>query len=89
MNILITGACGHIGSYLVENLHKIKKVRKAFLIDSLESTNNIFSLDQKKDLLEVMTDLNAKAGQTEITEITVLQKKIHSHSTKITITIIT
>lgn len=37
MNILITGACGHIGSYLVENLHKIKKVKKAFLIDNLES----------------------------------------------------
>ena len=28
MNILITGACGHIGSYLIENLHKIKKVKK-------------------------------------------------------------
>ena len=24
MKILITGACGHIGSYFVENLYKIK-----------------------------------------------------------------
>ena len=24
MNLLITGACGHIGSYLAENIHKIK-----------------------------------------------------------------
>ena len=26
MNLLITGACGHIGSYLAENIHKIKKI---------------------------------------------------------------
>ena len=50
MNILITGACGHIGSYLVENLHKIKKVRKAFLIDSLESNrlDTLFNYKRKK-----------------------------------------
>ena len=24
MNLLITGACGHIGSYLAENIYKIK-----------------------------------------------------------------
>ena len=26
MNILITGSCGHIGSYVAENIHKIKKI---------------------------------------------------------------
>mgnify|MGYP003723694319 CR=1 FL=1 len=25
MKALITGACGHIGSFLAENIHKIKK----------------------------------------------------------------
>ena len=50
MNILITGACGHIGSYLVENLYKIKKVKKAFLVDNLTSNkiNSLFNLKKKK-----------------------------------------
>ena len=30
MNLLITGCCGHIGSYLVNNIHKIKKIKKNF-----------------------------------------------------------
>ena len=30
MNILITGSCGHIGSYVAENIHKIKKIKKHF-----------------------------------------------------------
>ena len=49
MNILITGACGHIGSYLVENLHKIKKVKKALLIDNLESNrlDTLFNYKKK------------------------------------------
>ena len=34
MKILITGACGHIGSYLSENIFKIKKVSKTILIDN-------------------------------------------------------
>ena len=28
MKLLITSACGHIGSYLVENIHKIRKIKK-------------------------------------------------------------
>ena len=34
MRILITGACGHIGSYIIENIHKIKKVKKVILLDN-------------------------------------------------------
>ena len=30
MRLLITGACGHIGSYLIENVHKIKKLKSIF-----------------------------------------------------------
>ena len=26
MKLLITGACGHIGSYLIDNIYKIKKI---------------------------------------------------------------
>ena len=28
MKLLITGACGHIGSFLAENIHKIKIVKQ-------------------------------------------------------------
>ena len=28
MNLLITGCCGHIGSYVAENIYKIKKVKE-------------------------------------------------------------
>ena len=46
---MITGACGHIGSYLVENLHKIKKVKKAILVDNVESNrfNALFNINKK------------------------------------------
>ena len=32
MNLLITGCCGHIGSYLVNNIHKTKKLKKLLLL---------------------------------------------------------
>ena len=47
MNLLITGCCGHIGSYLIENIHKIRKVKKTFLVDNLES-NRFYSLFKLK-----------------------------------------
>ena len=59
MNILITGACGHIGSYLVENLHKIKKVKKALLIDNLESNrlDTLFNYKKKNKIEFFKRDL--------------------------------
>ena len=53
MKIIITGACGHIGSFLVENLYKIKKVKKAILIDNMKTNkfNSLFKL--KKNLFLV------------------------------------
>lgn len=48
MKILITGGLGHIGSYLLDNINKIKSVKKIFVIDNL-STNRYCSLfDTKK-----------------------------------------
>jgi len=43
MKILITGGLGHIGSYLLENINKIKKIKKIYIIDNL-STNRYCSL---------------------------------------------
>ena len=49
MNILITGACGHIGSYLAENIYKIKKVKKVYLVDDLKNgrINTLFNSKKK------------------------------------------
>ena len=50
MKLLITGACGHIGSYLIKHIHKIKKINQIFLLDNFDSQrfNSIFNL--KKEL---------------------------------------
>ena len=51
MNLLVTGCCGHIGSYLVNNINKIKKIKKTFIIDNLNSTqvNSLFN-SQKRNI---------------------------------------
>ena len=43
MKILITGGLGHIGSYLLENIDKIRFIKKIYVIDNL-STNRYCSL---------------------------------------------
>ena len=60
MKILITGACGHIGSYFIENLYKIKKVKKAILIDNLKSNrfNSLFNNNKKNKVEFYLKDLN-------------------------------
>ena len=60
MRIIITGACGHIGSYIAENIHKIKKIKNTILIDNLESNRfcSIFNLRKKSNLKFYIKDLN-------------------------------
>ena len=60
MNIIITGACGHIGSYVAENIHKIKKIKKTILVDNLKSNRfcSIFNLHKKSNLQFYIKDLN-------------------------------
>ncbi len=62
MNLLITGCCGHIGSYLIENIHKIKKVKKTYIVDNLKSNrfSSLFNLDKKNNLKFYLLDLNNK-----------------------------
>ena len=51
MKILITGALGHIGSYVTENIYKIKKIKEAILIDNFESNNtsSLYNLKKKQN----------------------------------------
>tara|TARA_B100000767_G_scaffold272340_1_gene299781 strand:+ start:575 stop:1498 length:924 start_codon:yes stop_codon:yes gene_type:complete len=60
MNLLITGCCGHIGSYLAENIYKIKKIKKTYIIDNLESNRfySIFDSKKKNNLNFFKKDLN-------------------------------
>jgi len=63
MKILITGGLGHIGSYLLENIDKIKFIKKIYVIDNL-STNrycSLFNLPKtKKKIYFYQKDLSLK-----------------------------
>ncbi len=60
MKIMITGCCGHIGSYLIENLFKIKKVKKTILIDNLESNRfySLFNIRKKNNFKFLIRDID-------------------------------
>ncbi len=60
MKVLITGACGHIGSFVAENIHKIKSISKAILVDNLKSNrfNSLYNLERKNKLSFFLRDLN-------------------------------
>ena len=62
MKVLITGALGHIGSYIAENIYKINKVKETILIDNLKSnvTSSLYNLNKKSKLSFYIRDLNNK-----------------------------
>ena len=71
MNLLITGCCGHIGSYLVNNIHKIKKIKKCFIVDNFNSTqiNSLFNSKKKNNLKFYNLDLTKKNTLSEFNKI--------------------
>ena len=71
MNLLITGCCGHIGSYLVNNIHKIKKIKKCFIVDNFNSTqiNSLFNSKKKNNLKFYNLDLTKKNSLNELNKI--------------------
>jgi len=50
MNLLITGALGHIGSQLINKIYKLKNLKNVYLVDSARSNNLnvLFNLKKKK-----------------------------------------
>ena len=74
MKVLITGACGHIGSYLLENIYKIKKVKKTILVDNLESNrfNSLFNNLKKNNLSFFKRDLNDKNALKDFKNVDVI-----------------
>ena len=63
MKILVTGGLGHIGSYIIENINKIKNIKELYVIDNLYSNkiNSLFNLRKKKTkLFFINKDLSKK-----------------------------
>ena len=56
MKLLITGACGHIGSYLVDQIYKIKKIKEVLLIDNfnVHRYSTLFNLKKGKKLVSII-----------------------------------
>jgi len=60
MKLIITGGCGHIGSYVAENIFKIKKIKKTIIIDNFKSKSfcSLFNQKKKNKLEFHLRDLN-------------------------------
>ena len=71
MNLLITVGCGHIGSYLTENVHKIKNIKKTFIVDNLESNrfDSMFNSKKKNNLKFLIRDLTNKKSLDDLKNI--------------------
>ena len=71
MNLLITGGCGHIGSYVAENIYKIKKIKKTILVDNLESDRycSLFNLNKKNRLKFYRRDVDKKKSLDDFKDV--------------------
>ena len=71
MNLLITGCCGHIGSYLAENIYKIKKIKKTILVDNIKSNRFffLFNLNKKNNLKFYLRDVDKKNSLNDFKKI--------------------
>mgnify|MGYP001211586341 CR=1 FL=1 len=60
MKLLITGACGHIGSFIIERVKKIKKIKEVILIDNFNSHrySTLFNLGKSKKFSFYNIDLS-------------------------------
>lgn len=60
MKLIITGACGHIGSFVAENIHKIPKIKETILIDNVknEQFSSLYKLKSKSKKKFFRIDLN-------------------------------
>ena len=74
MNLLITGALGHIGSGLIDKISKIKNIKNLYLLDSARSNNLnvLFNLKLKNIKSKfILEDLRKKNS------LKLIDKKIH------------
>ena len=71
MNLLITGGCGHIGSYIIDNIKNIKKIKKTIIIDNLKTTqiNSLFNSKKKNNLKFYIRDLTKEDSLKDVKKI--------------------
>tara|TARA_B100000035_G_C20991534_1_gene550407 strand:+ start:68 stop:991 length:924 start_codon:yes stop_codon:yes gene_type:complete len=71
MNLLITGSCGHIGSYIAENIYKIKKIKKTILVDNLKSNRycSLFNFNSKNKLKFYKRDIDKKNSLDDFKDV--------------------
>ena len=67
MKLIITGCCGHIGSYVTEKIHLIPKIKEVILIDNLKSNRyySLFNLNKKNNYKFYQKDLSQKGSLDE------------------------
>ena len=59
MNILITGGLGHIGSFFLKNLKKIKNLKNVYVVDANFSNNfnSLFGKNLNKKVIFYLEDI--------------------------------
>ena len=75
MRILITGGLGHIGSYILENINKIKIVKHIYIIDDLSTSRycSMFNLPKtKKKIYFIQKDLSIKNSLKQFKKVDVV-----------------
>ena len=75
MKILITGGLGHIGSYLIKNLNKLKKVKEIYIIDNFYTNrySSLFKLPKtKKKVFFQDMDLSKKISLKKIKKVDIV-----------------
>ena len=75
MKLLITGGLGHIGSHMLQNINKINKLKKLYIIDSFLSNkvNSLFNLKKKKvKIFFIKKDLSLKDSLKNFTKVDIV-----------------
>ena len=62
MNLMITGAMGHIGTYIIKNHKKFEKFRKIILVDNFSNNkhNFLYNFNSKKKFIFFYRDISKK-----------------------------
>ena len=75
MKLLITGGLGHIGSYVLQNINRINKIKELYIIDNFLSNkiHSLFKLKKKKTkIFFIKKDLAAKNSLKKFTKVDVV-----------------
>ena len=75
MKILITGGLGHIGSYILQNINKIKIIKKIYVIDNLSTQRyaSLFDIKNKnKKIYFIEKDLSEKNALNNFKKVDVV-----------------